>query len=130
MWRKVIKILQNDCKYLNPLDRSSLHDGSKRIPNSARLLKRTAHKPVRKSLCYFAQKRYLFIICNKHYNLRTLTCMRKYPVWRCKLKDTCSTENSPSRRKNVRFLYGEPIKSNCDNAIPGMKFTDKPSCHS
>lgn len=59
-----------------------------------------------------------------------LTCMRKYPVWRCKLNDTCNTENSPSRRANVRFLYGELIKSNCESAIPDSKFTDKPSCHS
>lgn len=28
-----------------------------------------------------------------------LTWMRKYPVWRCKLKDTCTTEKSPARGK-------------------------------
>lgn len=128
--------------YLSPLDHLLPRDESRRIPNSIRLLKRTVRKPVNiiKSFYRLTLLRHakdiahyfdLRIYSDYHYIFtRILTCMRKYPVCRCKLKDTCNTENSPSRRTNVRFLYGEPIKSNCESVIPGMKLTDEPSCHS
>lgn len=40
------------------------------------------------------------------------TCIKKYPVCRCKLNDTCNTLNSPSRRMNVKLPCGKLKTSN------------------
>lgn len=52
-----------------------------------------------------------------------LTCIRKYPVCRLRLKATCKTEKSPSRRLDVKLRYIMLMRSNWFRVMPGTKET-------